>query len=309
MLTDQQKKTAQAIVNIFETGRVLGEYRQVTLLTGDSGHLTYGRSQTTLGSGNLYLLIKDYCASQGAQFAAELRDYLERLKDIDLSLDHDVAFRNLLRRAGDDPVMQDVQDTFFDRVYWDPSVRAANGFGVNTALGVAVVYDSYIHGSWKRMRDRTIDRFGQAREIGEKTWIAHYVQTRRDWLANHSNSLLRKTVYRMDALHKLMDQGNWALELPLHVRGVRIDEDVLEGRPIRVSAHDEDERLLLLRTPYMEGGDVKEMQEVLVKVGLLASADGVFGPKTDEAVKKFQAQNGLEADGIVGPATRRALGL
>ncbi len=32
MLTDLQKKTAQAIVQIFETSRVLGNYGQVTLL-------------------------------------------------------------------------------------------------------------------------------------------------------------------------------------------------------------------------------------------------------------------------------------
>ena len=59
MLTDLQKKAAQAVVNVFETGHARGEYGQVTLLPGDSGHLTYGRSQTTLASGNLFLLIKD----------------------------------------------------------------------------------------------------------------------------------------------------------------------------------------------------------------------------------------------------------
>ena len=55
-----QKQAAQAIVNIFETGSVRGNYADVTLLRGDSGQLTYGRSQTTLASGNLYLLIKSY---------------------------------------------------------------------------------------------------------------------------------------------------------------------------------------------------------------------------------------------------------
>jgi chitosanase len=55
MLTELQKKTAKAIVNIFETGRPLGDYSKVTLLQGDTGHLTYGRSQTTLASDNLYL--------------------------------------------------------------------------------------------------------------------------------------------------------------------------------------------------------------------------------------------------------------
>ncbi len=65
MLTDLQKRTAQAIVNIFETGRVRGDYAKVTLIPGDPGHLTYGRSQTTLASGNLHLLI-NACAHRGA---------------------------------------------------------------------------------------------------------------------------------------------------------------------------------------------------------------------------------------------------
>jgi peptidoglycan hydrolase-like protein with peptidoglycan-binding domain len=39
------------------------------------------------------------------------------------------------------------------------------------------------------------------------------------------------------------------------------------------------------------------------------SADGIFGPKTYNAVIKFQKSVGLTADGIVGPNTRQALGL
>ena len=63
-MTDIQKRTAQAIVNVFETGRARGDYSKVTVLPGDSGHLTYGRSQASLS--NLYLLIDAYCTENGA---------------------------------------------------------------------------------------------------------------------------------------------------------------------------------------------------------------------------------------------------
>lgn len=43
------------------------------------------------------------------------------------------------------------------------------------------------------------------------------------------------------------------------------------------------------------GGDVADVQRVLV-----IPADGVFGARTEAAVKKFQASKGLAADGIVG---------
>jgi peptidoglycan hydrolase-like protein with peptidoglycan-binding domain len=52
------------------------------------------------------------------------------------------------------------------------------------------------------------------------------------------------------------------------------------------------------------GKEVKELQEFL-EIG----ADGVFGSGTESAVKKWQSENGLGSDGIVGPATWDAMGI
>ena len=39
------------------------------------------------------------------------------------------------------------------------------------------------------------------------------------------------------------------------------------------------------------------------------NVDGIFGSQTEQAVKYFQRKNGLVVDGIVGPATAKAVGI
>ena len=58
------------------------------------------------------------------------------------------------------------------------------------------------------------------------------------------------------------------------------------------------------------GSAVRTIQTKLKNWGYYDGAvDGIFGSQTTEAVKYFQRKNGLTADGIVGPATLKALGM
>jgi hypothetical protein len=68
-------------------------------------------------------------------------------------------------------------------------------------------------------------------------------------------------------------------------------------------------RLLFLTEPLMQGDDVLAVQKALIQKGFNLKADGIFGPATDNAVTAFQNKQGLTPDGIVGPGTRKALGL
>ena len=68
-------------------------------------------------------------------------------------------------------------------------------------------------------------------------------------------------------------------------------------------------RVLTLTEPIMQGEDVRQVQEALIAAGINVSADGVFGKDTDRAVRQFQEQKGLTADGVVGAQTRKELGL
>jgi N-acetylmuramoyl-L-alanine amidase len=68
------------------------------------------------------------------------------------------------------------------------------------------------------------------------------------------------------------------------------------------------DRLLTLATlPYV-GDDVATLQERLLELGFDAGrVDGVFGPRTEKALRGLQREYGLVADGACGPATLRAL--
>ena len=58
------------------------------------------------------------------------------------------------------------------------------------------------------------------------------------------------------------------------------------------------------------GEQVRTIQTKLKNWGYYSGAvDGIYGAQTAKAVEYFQRKNGLTADGIVGPATLRALGM
>ena len=68
------------------------------------------------------------------------------------------------------------------------------------------------------------------------------------------------------------------------------------------------DRLLYLRTPYLRGDDVADLQRRLGALGFDAGRiDGILGPDGDRALRSFQRNAGLSVDGICGTTTVRAL--
>lgn len=57
-----------------------------------------------------------------------------------------------------------------------------------------------------------------------------------------------------------------------------------------------------------KGDDVRELQQALIDLGYLkGTADGIFGNKTEIAVRKFQKANKLSVDGLAGSTTRQLI--
>lgn len=66
--------------------------------------------------------------------------------------------------------------------------------------------------------------------------------------------------------------------------------------------------------PYPKGSGVKSVQEALASVYFYPNkgaknngVDSVYGPKTADAVRRFQSMHGLSQDGVYGPKTRAKL--
>ena len=57
----------------------------------------------------------------------------------------------------------------------------------------------------------------------------------------------------------------------------------------------------------MEGDDIFQLQTLLKANGYDLTVDGVFGSKTEKAVRELQKKNGLTVDGIVGENTATVL--
>jgi N-acetylmuramoyl-L-alanine amidase len=68
------------------------------------------------------------------------------------------------------------------------------------------------------------------------------------------------------------------------------------------------DRMLYMHHPMLRGDDVSELQRRLNALGFDAGRqDGILGPETDTALRRFQRERGLQPDGVCGPATVESL--
>lgn len=232
-ITSQQKKVIDSVVSIFETGRVPtpASYSTCTILKDGAG-ISYGKHQCTDKAGSLDLVCKRYIELNGQQ-AEPLKQYMNYLATNESTkvnpngpyptwLD---SLINLLKSAGSDKIMQQAQDEVFDKNYWNPAVEHCKNIGLTTALGHLVIYDTCIHsgpGRVSSLRQKFPEK-SPANGGDEKAWVIAFLNARRAWLASSSNTLVQKTVYRIDAMLEIAKLNNWDLNTPLSVRKVKIE--------------------------------------------------------------------------------------
>lgn len=219
--TKRDKAAVKALVSCHETGKPVSNYSAFVVLNDDAG-ITFGAHQGTHKSGTLYKIVKMYCDVSDSDTSKKLEKYLSGLKIP--SKRHEFAkdktLKSLLIKSGSEPAMRFAQDKVFEVNYLDPALQAVSGSGWVTPLALAVVYDSMIQGGWTRVRDRV-------KGADEKSWIKNYVAARRKWLGSSSKQVVRNSVYRMTTFENLIAKGNWDLDVPFTVHGVRITNEHL----------------------------------------------------------------------------------
>lgn len=308
--SDVQLATIDAIVSLFESNSP-ARYDAVAHSAGDAGGLSYGKHQAALVGGQLYALIKMYCDAPGAKYTDNFKTYLPAMQAGDRSLDNDTTLIALLKKAATDPVMQDVQDKYFRDNYMRPALQEVQSCGFVNALSCAVVYDSFIQGSWSHganIKGRTIAKAGAPSAANEKDWIAAYLATRRAWLISKGADLAR-SVYRIDALTALVTAGTWDLALPLPVA---MTNYVFNLSAWDLNAHlfsdpifrvDPDHfGVVKARLAVAPEGRDRHVQSLMATLGLVdpvKGVDGRFGVTSANAFKAFQLSCGVDQTGVV----------
>jgi len=222
---DHQAKTAWAITSIFETGSAHGSYSKVAVLRDGAG-ISYGKHQATDRGNTLDKIVYEY-VHRGGKWAGLLAPYIVRLGDDPPTLQSNQVFKDLLAKLGDDPVMHKVQDDVFSGDYWQPALSTGRRCALQYPLSYAVLYDICIQSGSGRIGKlrKTFGAKPPSTGGDEKQWVLALNKARWDWLAHHSNSVVRSTVYRPKAFTELASTvKGWNLQLPLKVRHVMIRE-------------------------------------------------------------------------------------
>jgi chitosanase len=223
--SSRARAAANAIVSCHETGRPVGNYSALVVLSDGAG-ISYGTHQATHRAGSLFKICKLYCDLSTSPVSAQLRQFLPLLNNPSpASVNqgaHNETLKSLLRAAGGEQKMRFAQNRVFERNYLDPAALACDGSNFRHAMSLAVIYDSMIQGGYAVCRDRV------SGVSGEEAWVRRYVAVRRQWLATHPKPVVRHTTYRMDTFLQLISDNNWELNVPFSAHGAQVTDAAIQ---------------------------------------------------------------------------------
>jgi N-acetylmuramoyl-L-alanine amidase len=193
--------------------------------------------------------------------------------------------------------------------------HCGDGSGVNsgnrTSIGVEVCYSESGGERYKKAEALAIKFIAQL--LKERGWGVDRVKKHQDWSGKYCP-------------HRVLSEGRWdavkaaiAKELAALNGSKAPAKTGAATKPVKTTKPKASAKKLTVPTGIIRQGArgtaVKQLQNALAAVYFYPNKgaknngiDGIYGPKTANAVKRFQStQAGIANDGIYGPATRAKL--
>ncbi|MFC5828370.1 peptidoglycan-binding domain-containing protein [Nonomuraea insulae] len=171
---------------------------------------------------------------------------------------------------------------------WQPLRRARAAFAGLLAAGAAGAgREKVVEDAEKALRTA----LGEAVELGEWLGGAEYAELKAVlWRSVYANALVSSRP------HDRTELVEWTKTFALL--------EAAADDPAALRRAEAERRILRLVRPPMRGHDVRLAQRLLVRHGFgPLQADGVYGPRTAAATRRFQEAAGINADGVVGTRT------
>lgn len=160
-----------------------------------------------------------------------------------------------------------------------------NGDGNRKSIGVEVCY-SKSGGTRYYNAEKLANKF-IAQLLHERGWGIDRVRTHFSWS-------------RKKCPHRILDEGRWNATL----QDIQNELNKLKGTP----SPSKPSTPTITALKYGDTGDsVRVYQDKLSRAGYPLVLDGSFGSVMRSTVRKFQSDNNLVVDGLLGPATQKRL--
>jgi chitosanase len=213
MIDDRSIKRIKNVLCVAEQATQTIPYDKVEVMADgpdDVRQITLSIGFTQYG-GNLGKVLQAY-QEKGGLLGDVLGAYVGRMKSSKLV--NDSEFKSLLKKAGrEDIIMGEVQEEQFEKLYMGPAVAWGEKEGFELPFSYLIICDSFLHsGSILGFLRERFAECTPAHGGREKVWTTDYLNTRHDWLKNHSNSLVRTSSYRTVYYKELLAMDDWQLD-------------------------------------------------------------------------------------------------
>jgi chitosanase len=230
-LTPDQSRRVQELTTAFENGTIEFQYDYIENLHDGRG-FTAGRVGFCTGTGDLLSLVEDFTSVKPQNPLAPFLPELRRLSQANTDAgdtDGLPGFIEAWKKTALDPAFRNAQDRAVDRLYFQPAMKHAQEWGLQSVIAKGFVYDTIIqHGedgdpdSLVALVNHTDQNLGGNPKTGidEKIWLRELMRIRLLDLNHPFNSSTQQawadSVDRVECYKRILDTGNVNLDGPIH---------------------------------------------------------------------------------------------